>query len=139
MEVMRILVPAHAEQATIYLGSEQVFELPIERLSGLSSGSASDAPYDDPAGEEEKPTQNDATAKGDRPAANGRSSGSKMEITARQDALALLDQVGVYYRVMEPSSPIPLLTERARSLAERDFLGLLKDVLPGVGAKPADD
>ena len=33
-------------------------------------------------------------------------------------------------RKTEPSSPVPYLLERARSLATRDFLSLLIDVLP---------
>ena len=43
---------------------------------------------------------------------------------------ALLEQIGTYYRLAEPSSPVPFLTERARSFAQRDFLSLLKEVLP---------
>ncbi len=138
LDVMRVLVPAHAEQAMIYFGSEQVFELPIERLSDLTSGSDG-AAYEDGAAEDEQPTDEGAEAGGAENGADGSSSPRKLEVKARQDALALLDQVGVFYRVTEPSSPIPLLTERARSLAERDFLGLLKDVLPGVGVKPAEE
>ena len=38
----------------------------------------------------------------------------------------LLEQVGAYFRAAEPSSPMPFLTERARDLAERDFLSLLE-------------
>jgi len=30
----------------------------------------------------------------------------------------------------EPSSPIPFLTDRARDLAQRDFLSVLKALLP---------
>ena len=52
------------------------------------------------------------------------------EIGARREAVALLEDVGVFYRAREPSSPIPLLTDRARALAERDFLYLLQQMLP---------
>ncbi|MEJ1937645.1 hypothetical protein WDZ92_46225, partial [Nostoc sp. NIES-2111] len=54
----------------------------------------------------------------------------KPVVQSRQAAMAVLQQVGTYFRVAEPSSPIPFLTDRARSFAERDFLSLLKDVLP---------
>lgn len=51
------------------------------------------------------------------------------DAATRQAALALLDQVASHYRRTEPSSPIPLLLDRAKSLAARDFLTLLKDIL----------
>jgi type VI secretion system protein ImpA len=60
------------------------------------------------------------------------------EITSREDALRLLDLVCRYYRRYEPSSPLPLLIERARRLAEKDFLEILRDLAPdGVGQAQA--
>jgi type VI secretion system protein ImpA len=47
----------------------------------------------------------------------------------RADALALIDAVGAHFRVVEPSSPAPLLLERAKALATRDFVGLLSELL----------
>jgi type VI secretion system protein ImpA len=55
---------------------------------------------------------------------------SRPHAATRQQALALLDQVAAYYRAAEPTSPVPVLIERARSLAGRDFMSLLKDFLP---------
>lgn len=52
------------------------------------------------------------------------------EITTREEALRLLDLVCRYYRRYEPSSPLPLLIERARRLAEKDFLEILRDLAP---------
>ncbi len=52
------------------------------------------------------------------------------EATNRYEALALIDQVAGYFRIAEPSSPIPALLDHARSLGGRDFFGLLRDVLP---------
>ena len=51
-------------------------------------------------------------------------------ITTREEALRLLDLVCRYYRRYEPSSPLPLLIERARRLAEKDFLEILRDLAP---------
>jgi type VI secretion system protein ImpA len=48
---------------------------------------------------------------------------------SRAAALALLDSVGAHLRKVEPSSPVPFLLDRARGLASRDFLGLLKELL----------
>lgn len=52
------------------------------------------------------------------------------EVTNRADALRLLDLVCRYYQRHEPSSPLPLLIERARRLAEKDFLDILRDLAP---------
>jgi type VI secretion system protein ImpA len=105
LEVIRLLVPAVADQAKIPVGGEAVFDLPVVQLSALD-GSGSDA----------------AAAAGD--------AGALPAIAGRADALALLGQVGAFYRVAEPSSPIPLLLERAGGLAERDFMSILQHVLP---------
>jgi type VI secretion system protein ImpA len=53
-----------------------------------------------------------------------------LEAQTRADAVALMTQVAAYYGRTEPSSPIPFLIERARALAGRDFLSILKDILP---------
>ena len=52
------------------------------------------------------------------------------EITTRVDALRLLDLVCRYYQRYEPSSPLPLLIERARALAEKNFLDILRELAP---------
>jgi type VI secretion system protein ImpA len=52
------------------------------------------------------------------------------EIQNRAQALALLEQVGNYLRSTEPSSPVPYLIDRVRDLAHRDFLSVLKALLP---------
>jgi type VI secretion system protein ImpA len=48
---------------------------------------------------------------------------------SRNAAIALTDSVAVHLRKVEPSSPIPFLLDRARSLTGRDFIGLLKELL----------
>ena len=42
----------------------------------------------------------------------------------------LIDGVAAHMRKAEPSSPAPYLLDRAKSLASRDFLSLLRDLLP---------
>jgi type VI secretion system protein ImpA len=56
----------------------------------------------------------------------------------RATALALLQHVAGFFRNSEPSSPIPFLIDRARELAQRDFLNLLQDVLPEGALKQFD-
>lgn len=52
------------------------------------------------------------------------------EITTRADALRLLELACQYYRRYEPSSPLPMLMERAQRLAEKNFLDILRDLAP---------
>jgi type VI secretion system protein ImpA len=127
-EVMRILVPSHAEAAVILIGKDQSFELPVERLSTLEVEA-------EPPGE----ARAESSARSPLQALLGRRdrSAPPKEAKSRQDALALLEQVSAYYRVTEPSSPIPLFADRARELAEQDFLSLLRDVLPGAALRNA--
>jgi type VI secretion system protein ImpA len=48
---------------------------------------------------------------------------------SRPAALALIDAVARHMQRAEPSSPAPYLLERARTLASRDFISLLNDLL----------
>jgi type VI secretion system protein ImpA len=48
----------------------------------------------------------------------------------RQQAMALLNEVAMYFRMAEPSSPIPMLIDIARAAAGRDFMQLLRETLP---------
>ena len=52
------------------------------------------------------------------------------EVTTRADALRLLDLVSQYYQRNEPSSPLPFLIDRARRLADKNFLDILRDMAP---------
>jgi type VI secretion system protein ImpA len=51
-------------------------------------------------------------------------------VTTRADAMRLLDLVLDYYRRCEPSSPVPLLLDRARRLADKNFIDILRDLAP---------
>lgn len=55
-------------------------------------------------------------------------------VSRREDALYLLDLAAAYFRTNEPSSPLPLLIDRARRLATMEFLDILRDIAPdGIG------
>jgi type VI secretion system protein ImpA len=113
-------VPTRVPHAKVLIGTEPTFSLQLEGLSALP-----------PIGGAANATAADAEAE------KGNGSGAPPEAHTRQDAIVLLEEVGAYYRAMEPSSPIPLLTDRARGLVERDFLYLLKDLLPEPEPAPA--
>ena len=51
-------------------------------------------------------------------------------IRGRGDVVELLDKICRYYADNEPSSPVPLLLERAKRLVTMNFLELLKDLTP---------
>jgi|SRR5215468_1469787 len=113
-EIISILVPAQMDYAAFRIGHDQIFDLPIGKLSELSEvapvGSTDDA-------------------------------GSvSYLVQTRSQAIALLDLVQRFFRKSEPSSPVPMLCERARALAERDFMSVLRDVLPKSALRnPNDD
>jgi type VI secretion system protein ImpA len=112
IEVMRMLVPAHVESAAINIGRDKVFDLPIERMAELATPLSSTA-------------ENNAQD-------------IEFSVESRAQALGLLTKVASFFRTAEPSSPIPFLADRARDLAQRDFLSLLNDVLPEGALKTID-
>ena len=76
---------------------------------------------------------NAATPDPDRPASAGRSVMSVQSIVAinnRDDALHALELASSYFRNHEPSSPLPLLIDRARRLAPMPFLDIVRDLAP---------
>ena len=69
------------------------------------------------------------------------------QIRSREDAVRALDRVMAYFQSHEPSSPVPLLLERAKRLVHMDFMGILQDMAPDAlqqvhtisGRKTSDD
>jgi type VI secretion system protein ImpA len=110
-EVMSILVPGQIENAAFQIGTDQFFRLPVGKLSKLSDEGASSGTVE---------ASSPAPADGD----------SRYHVGSRAQAIALLDQVQRFFRRAEPSSPVPMLCDRARAFAERDFMGVLREVLP---------
>jgi type VI secretion system protein ImpA len=49
--------------------------------------------------------------------------------------MILLQQVAAHFRRAEPSSPIPLLLDRAEGIAGKDFFGLLREAFPAGSLK----
>ncbi len=52
------------------------------------------------------------------------------EINSREDAIRMLDRISEYFNRHEPSSPVPLLLQRAKRLVAQDFLAILNDIAP---------
>jgi type VI secretion system protein ImpA len=62
--------------------------------------------------------------------AAGADRGPRFAVGSRQEALALIDQISAHLRQAEPSSPIPFILDHARGIAGRDFVALLRELLP---------
>jgi type VI secretion system protein ImpA len=50
------------------------------------------------------------------------------EVNSRDDVVKLLDKICTYYEKNEPSSPVPLLMQRARRMVTMNFLEIMKDL-----------
>jgi type VI secretion system protein ImpA len=116
VDALRIMMPTAVGQAAVAVGAPLPFKLSLEALSQMQAppGNGGWADGQAAAGEPQTPG-------GDK---------SPLRADDRQTALALLQEIGAYYRVAEPSSPISILVERGRKLAEQDFMGLLQEFLP---------
>jgi type VI secretion system protein ImpA len=111
------------DRANFQIGSDQFFELPVGKLSQLLETPPTDDRADDAA----------------PPARSADDGLPSYRIGSRTQALLLLDQVQRFFRHSEPSSPIPMLCDRARALAERDFMSVLREVLPKSALKSVGD
>ncbi len=74
-------------------------------------------------------------AAGDEPQAAGADAqpapaAASGDIRSREDVIAALDRISEYFNRHEPSSPIPLLMQRAKRLVSQDFMAILKDLAP---------
>jgi type VI secretion system protein ImpA len=77
------------------------------------------------------------TVEGEAPAANGHATNGSAapfavagQLQSREDVLRLLDKICEYYARQEPSSPVPLLLQRAKKLVPMDFMEIVKDLIP---------
>lgn len=68
--------------------------------------------------------EGEAGGSGDGPRISGRIGGT-------QDVLRTLDLICDYYARAEPSSPVPILLNRAKRLVGKDFLAILQNLAPG--------
>ena len=59
------------------------------------------------------------------------------DISRREDVNTMLERICGYYVGVEPSSPVPLLLQRAKRLVTMDFIDIMRDLadqgLPQLG------
>jgi type VI secretion system protein ImpA len=56
--------------------------------------------------------------------------GSSMKLASRNDVERCFELIMDYYQEREPSSPVPILINRAKKLVNSDFLDIVKDIFP---------
>ena len=52
------------------------------------------------------------------------------QLKTREDVIRMLDKLCEYYAREEPSSPVPLLLQRAKKLVPMSFMEIVKDLIP---------
>ena len=99
----------------------------IKLLNNIERRMTGYASISDTAGE----ADGDAAPEADRPAAPAAAAPSVPgAINSTGDVTAALERIIAYYKRHEPSSPIPILLERAKRLVNADFLTIIKDMAP---------
>ena len=96
---MKVLAPAHADNARVFVGADTSFTVPVNAIAA-------------------KPSLAETFERA-----------SPEPAVSRAAAIALIESVATHLRRVEPSSPLPWLLDRAKALASRDFISLLKDLL----------
>ena len=134
------LTQAHASVVNIevalvrHVGSSQALNLDVltrqlRRMADLLTSHAPEAPADS------APDGASAAADGaDAPARSGAPAAISGDISSRADVLRMLDKILAYYQRHEPSSPVPMLLERAKRLAPMSFFDIMEELAPdGMG------
>jgi type VI secretion system protein ImpA len=98
----------------------------IDRYVNFDAAEEAPVPQADPAPQQSAAAETPAP----RQATGIVTAAALTDVSTRADALRLLDLVCRYYQRYEPSSPLPLLIERARRLADKGFLDVLRDLAP---------
>lgn len=160
IEVIQIMFPEHVDKAILEIGTEPRFQLPLERLNAAEG-------YEDSGGDgyEEQSSdawQESAEEESEAEAAEGERGGAESEpepateptaataaasaseaaaqsVANRAEAVSRMRAVAAFYRLVEPSNPVPLLMDKACALAQQDFMSLLSDILPEVGIRRSID
>ncbi|KPG77402.1 type VI secretion system protein TssA [Pseudomonas libanensis] len=98
---------------------KQALQILNQAVPGTDSGSGSDP---EAVSDDNAPSVDYATA----PAAP-RPTG---DIATRDDVLRSLDKILAYYTRHEPSSPLPVLLNRAKNLVHADFAAIVRNLIP---------
>ena len=122
------------------VGSSQALNLDalvrlLRRGRDFFAGQAGNAAADDGAGgeaggDESGEHAGDAMAAGGKGGQGGKAAAISGEVASRADVIRMLDKISKYYQQYEPSSPVPLLLERAKRLVPKNFFEIMEDLAP---------
>lgn len=83
------------------------------------------------AGEEDEGAGDEEWGAGESDSAgSARKSAAVGGVNSRQDVLKTLDLICKYYADKEPSSPVPILLQRAKKLVTADFMQIVQNLVP---------
>ncbi len=113
-----------------HVGSTQSLNLTpltrqLRRMADLLASRAQAAPEAPAAA----PDGDDAEVQGGGTAAP-RAAGITGDVTSRADVVRMIDKILAYYQRYEPSSPVPMLLERAKRLAPMSFMEVMENLAP---------
>lgn len=166
-ELVNELMPENAAGAVIALGRSFSFDIPLATLDARNPAPDYDAGIGNPAGgmdiaadsagdvgaaEAASPDAEEASAEGEPAGQPPEATPETPPVTpaprpaaphfvaaSRPEAVALLEKVLAYYRGAEPTSPVPLLVERAINLSSKNFIELLGQVMPEGALKAGEE
>ncbi|MCY0095192.1 ImpA family type VI secretion system protein [Hoeflea ulvae] len=104
VEALEALAPSRVDAARLIVDTGSGFTLSIDRMRQLTASAL---------------FQPEESGPGDEPEA--------VAVTSREAASSAMQSIERFLAVLEPTSPVPLLLSRARSLMNKDFSGLLSD------------
>lgn len=111
------------------LGVWQHFGQEMSAALDAAVGATADAEGGDGVGAEGAAAVNSATAAPAASNAVARSmSVADVVISSRKDALLLIEKCSAYFKLKEPTSPVPFLLKRAIAMADMDFIQLLGEI-----------
>ena len=120
-EAMQVLLPEESAKARLRVGQDPAFVLLLERLAALPVTTSD--------------TSGDKTVTNDGENVATTDDAWTFRAADRRTAMILLQQVAAHFRRAEPSSPIPLLLDRAEGIVGKDFFGLLREAFPAGSLK----
>nr|WP_217450413.1 type VI secretion system protein TssA [Pseudomonas lini] len=130
----RSVAEAIEQQVSEQVGSAQGVDLgPLKQplkmalqILGQFAPQSGDSPLPDSISDDSAASVEHTTVPS-TPRITGTSSG---EINNRDDVLRSLDRILAYYTRHEPSSPLPVLLNRAKNLVHADFAAIVRNLIP---------
>lgn len=102
---------------------DEVLAAELGRVNGGSEPGTSKAEACDSVGQ---PMAPQVVAEGGQ--GGGGAGRERGDISRREDVVAMLERICAYYARVEPSSPVPLLLQRAKRLATMEFVDIVRDI-----------